>query len=141
MSVGVKVTLTLVVPAFGAIVGVVNAKLPVTEALLDGDFPGHYFRRLKTVSLSIAGAIGAHSNVNCTLTLLENRIRTNANASGSYPQAEEGDDGRFLVNFAPVQAVATSRPRPRSGAGGGCRPRGRAGAGSGRPPGGAAFPS
>jgi hypothetical protein len=47
--------------------------------------------------------------VNCTLTLLENRIRTDANASGSYAASGEGEDSRFMVNPAPVQAVATSR--------------------------------
>ena len=32
-----------------------RCQIEVTEALLDGDFPGHYFRRLKTVSLTAAG--------------------------------------------------------------------------------------
>jgi hypothetical protein len=92
-----------------------KCQVDVTEALLDGDFPGHYFRRLKAVRLSVVAPIAAHGNVNCTLTLLENRIRTDANASGTYAQAEEGDDARFLVNFAPVQAVATSRPADDAG--------------------------
>ncbi len=92
-----------------------RCQIEVSEALLDGDFPGHYFRRLKTVSLTATGPLRPQSNVNCTLTLLENRIRTEGNASGSYPQAEESDDARFLLNFAPVQAVATSRPGPDPG--------------------------
>jgi hypothetical protein len=92
-----------------------RCQLEVSEALLDGDFPGHYFRRLKTVSLSAVGTFRSHSNLNCTLTLLENRIRTEANASGSYPQSEDGDDSRFLTNFAPLNAVATSRPGPDAG--------------------------
>lgn len=92
-----------------------SCEVAVTEALLDGDFPGHYFRRLRSASLTVAGAVGAHANVNCTLTLLANRIRVDPNASGSYPASEEGDDGRFLVNLAPVQAVATSRPTSDAG--------------------------
>jgi hypothetical protein len=87
-----------------------QCQLTVTEALLDGDFPGHYFRRIKTVNLTIAGAMAPQSNVNCTLTLLENKIRTGANASGTYAQASDAEDSRFLVNVAPVQAVATSKP-------------------------------
>jgi hypothetical protein len=93
------------------LLGTGRCRIDVTEALLDGDFPGHYFRRIKTVSLTMVGAFRPHSNVNCTLTLLENRIRTDANASGTYaPREDDGNDTRFLTNFAPVQAVATSRP-------------------------------
>jgi hypothetical protein len=87
-----------------------RCQIEVTEALLDGDFPGHYFRRMKTASLTISGVVKPHRNVNCTLTLLENRIRTDANASGSYAQSADADDSRFMVNPAPIQAVATSRP-------------------------------
>jgi len=87
-----------------------RCQIAITEGLLDGDFPGHYFRRVKTVSLTIAGPMRPHSNVNCTLTLLENRIRTDANASGTYAQSGDGDDARFLMNASPIQVVATSRP-------------------------------
>jgi receptor-binding and translocation channel-forming TcA subunit of Tc toxin/ABC toxin-like protein/neuraminidase-like protein/PA14 domain-containing protein len=87
-----------------------RCQIAVTEALLDGDFPGHYFRRIKTVSLTATGTLKPLTNVNCTLTLLENRIRTDANASGSYAPAADADDSRFLVNVMPVQAVATSKP-------------------------------
>ena len=87
-----------------------QCQLEISEALLDGDFPGHYFRRVKTVSMTMTGPIKPHANINCTLTLLDNRIRTSANASGSYSQAQDGDDARFLMNIVPVQAIATSRP-------------------------------
>jgi hypothetical protein len=92
-----------------------SCRIEITEALLDGDFPGHYFRRCKAVSLSVAGTFKPHTNVNCTLTMLENRIRTSGNASGTYAQAEDGEDTRFLTNFAPAQAVATSRPSADAG--------------------------
>ena len=87
-----------------------RCQVAVSEALLDGDFPGHYFRRLKTVSLTASGALKPFTNVNCTLTLLENRIRTDGNASGSYAASSDAEDARFVVNLAPVQAVATSTP-------------------------------
>ncbi|HEX8110015.1 MAG TPA: hypothetical protein VF516_19935, partial [Kofleriaceae bacterium] len=92
-----------------------RCQIEITEGLLDGDFPGHYFRRVKTVSLTAVGGTRPHGNVNCTLTLLENRIRTDANASGSYAQTEDTEDPRFLINVAPVQAVATSRPTADAG--------------------------
>jgi hypothetical protein len=96
--------------AFVELMATGRCQITVTEALLDGDFPGHYFRRVKTMSLTATGNIPWHANVNCTLTLLDNRIRMVANASGSYAQSADADDSRFLVNLAPIQAVATSRP-------------------------------
>jgi hypothetical protein len=87
-----------------------RCQIEASEALLDGDFPGHYFRRIKTVSLTVSGVRTPHRNINCTVTLLENRIRTNANASGAYAQASDGEDSRFSVNPAPIQAIATSKP-------------------------------
>lgn len=95
--------------AFEQLLATGRCEIEVGEALLDGDFPGHYFRRLKTVSMSMSASAKASVNVNCTLTLLDNRIRISANASGSYPQSQDGDDARFLMNIAPVQAIATSR--------------------------------
>lgn len=92
-----------------------RCEIEITEALLDRDFPGHYFRRVKTVSLTVLGKVEDYTNLNCSLTLLSNRIRVNASASGSYPQTEEGDDPRFVVNLAPVMAVAISRPISDSG--------------------------
>jgi|GEM_PF-1982115 len=92
-----------------------RCRIEVGETLLDGDFPGHYFRRIKAAKLSVIGPTAPYTNVNCTLTLLSNRIRKDANASGSYPQAEEGDDPRFLIDFAPTSAVATSLPNADAG--------------------------
>jgi hypothetical protein len=92
-----------------------RCRLDISEAMLDGDFSGHYFRRVKTVSMTMTGSVKSHSNINCTLTLLDNRIRTSANASGSYPQTQDGEDARFLMNAVPVQAIATSRPNADSG--------------------------
>jgi hypothetical protein len=100
---------------FQQLLGSGRCELEVSEALLDGDFPGHYFRRIKTVSLSVIGQLRAFTNVNCTLTLLRNRVRTNPNASGMYVQAEDGDDQRFVMDIAPVQAIATSRPNTDAG--------------------------
>jgi hypothetical protein len=96
--------------AFVELLAVGRCQIDVSESLLDGDFPGHYFRRIKTVSITVHGPIKPQRNVNCTLTLLENRIRVNGNASGSYAQAADAEDSRFVINPVPVHAVATSRP-------------------------------
>ncbi|HEX8108460.1 MAG TPA: hemopexin repeat-containing protein [Kofleriaceae bacterium] len=43
------------------------------EALFDADFPGHYGRQIKTVSLSFPALIGPYHNFNATLTQLGHR--------------------------------------------------------------------
>lgn len=48
-------------------------KLP--EVLFDLDFPGHYNRRLKSVSLSLPCVIGPYSSTNCTLRLDTHQYR------------------------------------------------------------------
>lgn len=48
-------------------------KLP--EVLFDLDFPGHYNRRLKSVSLSLPCVVGPYSSTNCTLQLDTHRYR------------------------------------------------------------------
>ena len=50
-----------------------TVRLP--EALFDMDGPGHYFRRIKTVAVSIPCVTGPYASVNCTLTLLKSSIR------------------------------------------------------------------
>ena len=37
------------------------------------DYPGHYLRRLKSVSLRIPCVLGSHTSLNCTLRLLEHK--------------------------------------------------------------------
>lgn len=56
----------------------------VPEALFDLDCPGHYFRRIQSVSLSLACVHGPMANVNVELTLSNSWIRR---------EAETGSDG------------------------------------------------
>jgi hypothetical protein len=46
------------------------------EAYFDMDYPGHYMRRIKSVGLTIPCVAGPYTSVNCTLTLLQSKIRT-----------------------------------------------------------------
>jgi hypothetical protein len=91
------------------------------EELFDLDYQGHYFRRIKSVSISIPCIAGPHASVNCTLRLLKNAIRINTSLSeaGFYEHMnEEGvwtDDDRFRENNIPVKAIATSNAQRDSG--------------------------
>lgn len=76
------------------------------EELFDRDYPGHFMRRIKNVTLTIPAVTGPYTNINCTLTLLKNKIRINSKLSPSYLEQEE--DTRFVSNFASIQSIATS---------------------------------
>lgn len=53
-----------------------TCEFDVPEELLDLEGPGHYFRRLRSVSLSVPCVVGPFASVNCRLTLTKHAIRT-----------------------------------------------------------------
>lgn len=96
--------------------------LTVPEELYDLDYQGHYFRRIKSVSLSLPCIAGPYTTVNCTLRLLKNAVRINTSMndeSENYEHAnEEGiwtDDARFRESNVPVKAISTSTGQRDSG--------------------------
>lgn len=46
------------------------------EEQFDFDFPGHYCRQIKTVSLTLPAVVGPYGNINATLTQLSHRMLT-----------------------------------------------------------------
>lgn len=46
----------------------------LTEKLFDDDFPGHYARTIKTISISIPAIVGPYQNIKATLTQLSNQV-------------------------------------------------------------------
>lgn len=82
------------------------------EELFDLDGPGHYFRRIKTVALSIPCVVGPYTSVNCTLTLLKSSIRLTSD--GDYAR-RGADDPRFSDYFGSLQSVVTSTAQNDSG--------------------------
>ncbi len=93
--------------------GLCTVQLP--ESLFDMDGPGHYFRRLKTVAVSIPCVTGPYASVNCTLTLLKSSIRkTQVLRDGIYAR-EDAEDARFSDNFGSLQSIVTSSAQNDSG--------------------------
>jgi hypothetical protein len=92
--------------------GSCTVRLP--EALFDMDCPGHYFRRIKTVALSVPCVTGTYAGVNCKLTLLNSSVRKSTLLNGTY--AREGlEDNRFQDYFGNVQSIVTSSAQQDSG--------------------------
>lgn len=60
--------------AFLTLIRTGEASFNFGEALFDADFPGHYRRRIKTLSVSIPALVGPYQNVHATLTQTANRV-------------------------------------------------------------------
>jgi hypothetical protein len=87
------------------------------ETLFDIDGPGHYFRRIKTVAVSIPCVTGPYASVNCTLTLIKSSIRkTAAIGGGDYARPDPpAGDNRFDDYFGSQQSIITSSAQNDSG--------------------------
>src|SRR5258708_6064754 len=91
------------------------------ESLFDFDNPGHYMRRLKSVSVSIPCVVGPYTTLNGKLTLLWNTVRANSSTpSGSYRRAKTNDglyvdDDRFIDDVGAMQSIVTSTGQSDSG--------------------------
>jgi len=80
------------------------------EVLFDLDFPGHYRRRIKSVSVSIPCIAGPYTGLNATLRLTKNEYRRKANltdplVASNIPSTAiavstgQNDSGLFELNF------------------------------------------
>jgi hypothetical protein len=94
------------------------------EEIFDLDYPGHYFRRIKSVSISVPCVVGPYTTLSCTLRLKKNSVRFNTqlgkNSDDKYGhnRGENGEpleDDRFIENRIPVNAIAASHGQNDSG--------------------------
>ena len=92
-----------------------KCEFTLPEALFDLDFPGHFKRRIKSVSVSLPCIAGPYTSVSATLTLLENKYRNTAIGGKAYEENTEDTDDRFSTNIVPINAIATSSAQNDSG--------------------------
>ncbi|MEN9489936.1 MAG: hypothetical protein RJA63_385 [Pseudomonadota bacterium] len=85
------------------------------EWLFDMDYPGHYFRRLKSVALSAACVVGPYTSINCTLSLTNHGIRVSKGVAGGYGDPLAATDERFYKSAVPQTSIATSHGQNDSG--------------------------
>ena len=86
----------------------------IPEELYDLDFPGHYFRRIKSVSVSIPCIAGPYTTINATLRQLKHVTRLNT-SGGAYASADYSADNRFRYITNESHALATSNAQNDSG--------------------------
>jgi hypothetical protein len=95
--------------------------MSVPERAFDIDFAGHYFRRIKSASVTIPGITGPYTPIACTLRLVKHSTRiSTAQGDNGYPrntddQGLPADDPRFVESNVPVNAIATSNGQNDSG--------------------------
>ena len=104
-------------------------EIEIPEWMFDMDFPGHYMRRIKSVSLTIPCVTGPYTGVHCRLTLLGSSTRVDPRLSTpphecccpkeccescndderlAHEYAACPDDPRIVRQFGAREAVATS---------------------------------
>ncbi len=92
--------------------GVCDFDIP--EVIFDMDHAGQYFRRIKTVSLSLPCIAGPYTSVSAKLSLISNRYRKNKNSTPVYVEGA-GNDERFVYNIGAIQSIAVSNAQNDSG--------------------------
>jgi len=101
-------------------------EIELPEWLFDLDYPGHYMRRIKNVTLSIPCIAGPYTGIHCRLTLLSSKIRVNpkidmeVHACCKDKGCDNGyetipDDTRMVNIYTATEAIATSGGQNDSG--------------------------
>jgi hypothetical protein len=86
----------------------------IPEVLYDMDYPGQYFRRIKSVAISIPCVAGPYTPISARLTQVSNRYRKSTSTQDQYAETP-GNDARFVYNVGWSQSVATSSGQNDSG--------------------------
>jgi len=100
-------------------------EIEIPEWMFDLDYPGHYMRRIKNVTLTLPCVVGPYTGVHCRLTLLSSATRVSPRLAapsgccdgggleGRY-RAQPGDP-RVVRSYAATEAIATSSGQNDSG--------------------------
>jgi hypothetical protein len=88
-----------------------TCNIALDEALFDRDHPGHYFRRLRSVAVTIPCVTGPYTGVNATLVLNQATVRVKPPVSPYQPASAAAPPATsaFVSSAAPATAtIATS---------------------------------
>ena len=92
-----------------------SCEITIPEWLFDMGGPGHYMRRIKTVSLSIPCVTGPYTSINCTLSLLKSTVRQSSLLKDGEYGRKGSEDDRFKDYFSAIQSIVTSSGQNDSG--------------------------
>lgn len=92
--------------------------IALDEALFDRDHPGHYFRRLRSVAITVPCVTGPYSGVNATLTLGQAKVRVQPPVSPYAPAlARDVAAAPAFAASAPAATVSISTSHGQNDAG------------------------
>ena len=86
--------------------GVCTLVLP--EAVFDRDWPGHFMRRIKTVSMTVPVVNGPYVGVNAKLTQLEGHVRIKTTDGAYNPRTGSSDTEHFMHHLGAIETILTS---------------------------------
>ncbi len=87
-----------------------TCEIDIPEWWFDMDYPGHFMRRIKAISVSIPCIVGPHTNVGCTLSMTRSTVRSSSIISNTY----EHEDN-YEVSYGMAESVAISNAQNDSG--------------------------
>ena len=96
-----------------------QCEIEIPEWMFDLDYPGHYLRRIKNMTLTIPCVVGPYTGIHCRLTLLSSstridpRLNIPSHACCIEDKRENSyealaDDFRIVKQYAATEAIATS---------------------------------
>lgn len=85
------------------------------EWIFDMDYPGHFRRRIKSVSLTIPCVTGPYIGVHATLSLVAHGVRVNEDVAAGFGDPLAPDGPRFVSGRVPTTSIATSHAQNDAG--------------------------
>lgn len=85
-----------------------TCEVSIPESFFDLDTPGHFFRRIRSVAVTIPSLVGPYTTVACRLTLTKSEIRINPLLSDNKYERNGENDSRFSSSSAATTSIVTS---------------------------------
>lgn len=97
-----------------------TCRISLTEQLFDRDFPGHYNRKIKSVSITIPAIVGPYQSIKASLVQQSNKVVTQPDLNtvrylvSKEKQPAPGNNS-LRINWRPNQQIAISKASGDSG--------------------------
>ncbi|WP_336854421.1 neuraminidase-like domain-containing protein [Pseudescherichia vulneris] len=96
--------------AFTSLVTDGVTQFSLTESLFDNDYPGHYLRQIKFVTVSLPALVGPYQDVRMTLTQSGSRtlLKADINGVNYLNDSTTGSASNIITNLRASQQIAVS---------------------------------
>ena len=96
--------------AFTSLVKDGITQFSLSESLFDNDFPGHYLRQIKFVTVSLPALVGPYQDVRMTLTQSGSRtlLKADINGVNYLNDSKTGNASNIITNLRASQQIAVS---------------------------------